>query len=81
VFIVFNLLSERVRVSVHQGQDSIVSLLAVDFKIMASYTIAPFTGKVKSKAIAIKFQALGLFTIARNSSIWIFLFDLVVTDP
>ena len=46
---------------------------------MATYAITTFTGKIKPKTVTVKFKTFGLFTIAGNSFVWVFLFWLMAT--
>lgn len=78
VLIVLYLLSEGVWVSVHQGQDCIVTLLAIDLKVVAADTVAAVTGLVESETIAVEFQALGLFAVAKDLLVGVGLFRKIV---
>jgi len=61
---VFNLLSERIRITVHERQNRIIALLIVNLQIMTSHTVATVTSLVESETITVQLKTLCLLAIA-----------------
>jgi hypothetical protein len=62
----FDLLSEGVGVSIHQGKDCVVAFLAVGVEVVATDTVAAFAGLVQPEAVAVQFQAFCFFAVAEH---------------
>ena len=58
-----NFLAERIRISIHEDENSVISFFGILFQIMTASTVTAFTGLIDSETITVEFEAFCFFTI------------------
>ena len=66
MFVIFNLLTKWVRISIHQCQYGMIPLLRKTLEVVATRTVTPIAGLIESEAVTVQFKTFSFFTIAIN---------------
>lgn len=64
VLVVLDLLAEGIRIAIHEGHYSVVSLVLVDLQVVAAHAVATVAGLVEPETVAVELQAFGFFAVA-----------------
>ena len=71
MFVIFYLLTKWIRISIHQCQYCMISLLSKTLKVMATRAIASIAGLVESEAVTVQFKTFCFFAITVNFLAWV----------